>query len=160
MKRLAAVLMTALILALPVTTLADANINSQCTIELHVKEPKPVMKFLTDNTQSSTVTFETEDWVSIRWKDKTQVAAIYWEWRYIPARALVECFNETGEVIYQREYGGVIRFITVFPEEGVREVRMTVLEGSGKMAELFVYNEKQGMLIVLRFLTVGETGES
>lgn len=144
MKRILAVLVAALILALPVATMADGNINALCTIELHVTDPKPIMKSLTDNTYSTTVTFETNDYFSIRWNsDKAEVKAIYWEWRYIPAKALVEGLNEAGEVVYSREYGGVIRFITVYPEADVRELRMTVLEGSGKMAELFVYNEKQ-----------------
>lgn len=143
MKRILAVLIAALILAIPVATMADANSNSRCTIEFHVTGSKPVMKFLTDNTASSTVAFAEKDWLSIRWKEGTDVGAVYWEWLKIPARALVECLNEAGEVVYQREYGGVIRFISVFPEQDVRELRMTVLEGDGKMSELFVYSAAQ-----------------
>lgn len=146
MKRILAILAAVLILALPVATMADYNINIQCTIELHVTERNPVMKFLTDNTYSSTVPFVQDDYFSVKWTDKTEVAAIYWEWLTIPTRALVECISETGECVYEREYENVIRFITVFPAEEVREVRMTVLEGEGKLTELFVYNQKQMLM--------------
>lgn len=143
MKRFLAILVAMLILALPAAAMADNNINALCTIELHVTEPKPVMNNLIDNTYSTTVPFIEEDWLSVKWTDKAEVGAIYWEWLTIPGRALVECLSEEGEVISEREYENVIRFITVFPPEGVREVRMTVLEGEGKMAELFVYTPKQ-----------------
>ena len=124
MKRILAILAAALILALPVATMADYNINIQCTIELHVTERNPVMKFLTDNTYSSTVPFVQDDYFSVKWTDKTEVAAIYWEWLTIPTRALVECISETGECVYEREYENVIRFITVFPAEEVRATPM------------------------------------
>ena len=140
MKRVLAILIAVLILALPAATLAY-DINRQCTIELHVKEPN--MRVLTDYTGSSYVNFVEGDWFSVKWQDQVDVAAVYWEWWRIPGRALVECLNEAGEVVYTREYGSVIRFITVFPEEGVREVRMTVLEGTGDLTELFVFNPKQ-----------------
>lgn len=143
MKRVLAILIAVLILVLPAATMADYNINLQCTIELHVTEPRPVMKFLTDNTYSSTVPFVAGDWFRVAWRSQTEVAAVYWEWLTIPTRALVECLDEGGNVVYEREYENVIRFITVFPQEGVREVRMTVLEGEGKLTELFVYNQKQ-----------------
>ena len=140
MKRVLAILIAVLILALPAATLAY-DINRQCTIELHVKEPN--MRVLTDYTGSSYVNVVEGDWFSVKWQDQVDVAAVYWEWWRIPGRALVECLNEAGEVVYTREYGSVIRFITVFPEEGVREVRMTVLEGTGDLTELFVFNPKQ-----------------
>ena len=149
MKRFLAILVAILVLALPAATMADytqnalctIEINRQCTIELHVKEPN--MRVLTDYTGSSYVNFVEGDWFSVKWQDQVEVAAVYWEWWHMPARALVECFNDAGERIYEREYGSVIRFITVFPDENVREVRMTVLEGTGDLTELFVYNEKQ-----------------
>ena len=65
MKRILAILAAVLILALPAATMADYNINIQCTIELHVTEPKPVMKYLTDNTYSTTVPFVQEDYFSV-----------------------------------------------------------------------------------------------
>lgn len=141
MKRIVTLLLAALLLLTPAAAFADYHINGQCTIEVHAQDVH--MKFLSDNTYSTTVTFEAEDWFSVKWDGKTEVAAIYWEWLTIPTRALVECLNEEGEVVYRREYGSVIRFITVFIPEGVRELRMTVQEGQGKLTELFVYNEKQ-----------------
>ena len=51
--------------------------------------------------------------------------------------------NDAGEVVSSRAYADKIRFLTVFPEESVHEIRMTVLEGGGDMAELFTYSAKQ-----------------
>ncbi|MBQ9188565.1 MAG: hypothetical protein IJ138_04510, partial [Clostridia bacterium] len=141
MKRLGLLLLAALLLLAPAAAFADSNINKNCTIEIHADNP--VMKYLTDNTYSTTVTFNAGDWFRVQWTEKNPVAALYWEWRYIPQKALVEQLNDAGEVVASREYANVIRFLTVFPEEGVSEIRMTVLEGSGAMAELFAYNERQ-----------------
>ena len=142
MKRVLSVLIAVLLLSLPTISNADSTtINAQCNIELHVKEPN--MKVLTDYIDRSYVNFVEKDWFSVKWEDQTGVAAVYWEWWSIPAKALVEGLNAAGEVVYSREYGDVIRFITVFPQEGVREVRMTVLEGTGDLTEICIYNEKQ-----------------
>ncbi|MBR3271198.1 MAG: hypothetical protein IKI59_04680, partial [Clostridia bacterium] len=125
MKRLGLLLLAALLLLTPAAVFADSNINKNCTIEIHADNP--VMKYLTDNTYSTTVTFNAGDWFRVQWTEKNPVAALYWEWRYIPQKALVEQLNDAGEVVASREYANVIRFLTVFPEEGVSEIRMTVL---------------------------------
>ncbi|MBR6040850.1 MAG: PIG-L family deacetylase [Clostridia bacterium] len=119
--------------------------NKDCTIEIHAHDfdEKRDMQKLTDYTYSSTVRFEEEDWFTVSWNDGKPAAAVYWEWNYIPEHALVECLNAAGEVVSSREYADKIRFLTVFPEEGVCTVRMTVLKGAGNMSELFVYSEKQ-----------------
>ena len=141
-KRLLALLLTALFLALPVPALADSHMNSACTIEIHAENPD--LKALTDYTYTTTVCFKKGDWFTVSWEASRPVAALYWEWRYLPKRALVECLNDAGEVVSSREYGNKIRFLTVFPEEGVSTIRMTVLEGTGHMAELFAYDNKHG----------------
>ena len=105
MKRFLAILVAILVLALPAATMADYTQNALCTIELHVKQPN--MRVLTDYTDRSFVNFEEGDWFSVKWQDQVEVAAVYWEWWHLPARALVECFNDAGERIYEREYGSV-----------------------------------------------------
>ena len=140
-RRLLAAVLAALFLLIPSLALADANINDDCTIEIHADNV--VMKYLTDNTFSTTVGMHEGDGFTVKWMEKCPVAALYWEWLDIPTRALVECVDAAGEVVSSREYGNVIRFLTVFPESNVTEIRMTVLEGEGKMAELFAYAENQ-----------------
>jgi hypothetical protein len=92
MKRFLAILVAILVLALPAATMADYTQNALCTIELHVKQPN--MRVLTDYTDRSFVNFEEGDWFSVKWQDQVEVAAVYWEWWHLPARALVECFND------------------------------------------------------------------
>lgn len=139
--RLFAALLAALLLLTPSLAFADANCNDDCTIE--VRADNVTMNYLTDNTFSTTVSMHEGDGFTVKWTEKRPVAALYWEWLDIPTRALVECVDAAGSVVSSREYGNVIRFLTVFPEAGVTEIRMTVLEGEGKMAELFAYSEKQ-----------------
>ncbi len=145
MKRLRLIsllLVVLLLLAIPLPALADAHINFACTIEIHAENVR--RESLWDNTYSTTVHFVEGDWFSVRWDpEKAPVAAVYWEWRYIPTRAKMAFLDENGAVLEEREYGNVIRFITVFPPEEAREVRMTVLEGEGDMAELFAYKQRQ-----------------
>lgn len=140
-KRIFAVILASFFLLIPVSTFAISHMNGDCTIEIHADNVN--MKNLTDYTQSTTVKFKKGDWFSVKWAEAKPVAAVYWEWKTIPKRALVECLNDAGEVVSSREYANKIRFLTVFPEAGVSEVRMTVLKGSGSMAELFTYNQKQ-----------------
>ena len=144
-KRFLAAFLVFLILSIPAAAFADSFINGDCTIEIHAQgfDEKRDMKKLTDYTFSSTVRFEEGDWFTVGWKDKNPAAAVYWEWNVIPENALVECLNADGEVVSSREYADKIRFLTVFPEDDVSEVRMTVLKGSGDMSELFVYDEHQ-----------------
>lgn len=140
-KQFFALVLTALFLMIPATAYAISHMNDSCTIEIHAEDVD--MKKLTDYNYASTVKFNEGDWFRVTWTDKRPVAAVYWEWRSIPKRALVECLNDAGEVVSSREYANKIRFLTVFPEEGVREIRMTVLEGSGQMSEMFTYDTKQ-----------------
>lgn len=140
-KRLFTAVLALLFLLIPAAAHADGHMNSSCTIEIHARDVN--MKNLTDYTYSTVVHFETNDWFSVRWTEEKPVAAVYWEWLSIPARAKVEMFDDAGEVVFSREYANKIRFLTVFPQEGVREVRMTVLEGKGDMAELFTYSQRQ-----------------
>lgn len=140
-KRFLAVILASLFLLIPASAFAVSHMNADCTIEIHADNVN--MKNLTDYTYSTTVRFKEGDWFSVKWTPSKPVAAIYWEWKSIPKRALVECLNDAGEVVSSREYANKIRFLTVFPEEGVHEVRMTVLKGSGQMSELFTYNSKQ-----------------
>ncbi len=140
-RRFLALGLALLFLLLPASALAVSHMNDACTIEIHADDVN--MKKLTDYTYTTTVGFKKGDWFRVTWEDKHPVAAVYWEWRYIPKRALVECLNDAGEVVSSREYSNKIRFLTVFPEDGVREIRMTVLDGSGQMSELFTYSAKQ-----------------
>lgn len=143
-KRLLAALFAALLLAMPSFAAADAFINKECTIEVRGDDVNATtLKYLTDYTFSTTITMHAEDGFSVRWADSKPVASVYWEWRTIPKKARVECLDADGNVLSTRNYNNIIRFLTVFPEENVREVRMTVLEGTGRLAELFVYNERQ-----------------
>ena len=140
-RRLFAALLAALMLLIPALSAADSNSNNDCTIEIRADDAD--LKRLSDNTFSTTVTMHEGDGFTVQWKKEKPIAALYWEWLTIPTRALVECVNAAGEVVSTREYGNVIRFLTVFLEPEIFEVRMTVLEGEGKMAELFAYTEKQ-----------------
>jgi len=139
MKRLLAIILLVVLLSVPAASLADWVRYRNCEIDVHADTV--YMEFLSDYTQSSTVTMETGDWFAVRWKAEDPIAALYWEWNTMPKRALVECLNADGEVVSSEEYADIIRFLTVFPEADVTEVHMTVLEGTGKLAELFTYNE-------------------
>ncbi len=139
MKRRLILFLTVILLLIPIAASADTVINDKVDIEIHAAEVN--MKYLTDFTYTTTVTMTKGDWFTVSFKPEQKVGAVYWEWRSIPKKALVECLNEAGEVVWSREYGNIIRFLSVFPEEDVRCVRMTVLEGTGKMAELFVYKK-------------------
>lgn len=139
-KRCLSAVLALLFLLIPAAAYADGHMNGSCEIEVHAQDVN--MKNLTDYTYSTTVHFEANDWFTVKWTDEKPVAAVYWEWRTIPARAKVEMLSDAGEVVSSREYANKIRFLTVFPDEGVREVRMTVLKGKGDMAELFTYNQR------------------
>lgn len=140
MKRLLSILLGVLLLIVPALTLADSNINEGCIIEITGEGDR---KSLTDNTYSSFVTMKEGEGFSVTWTEEKPVAALYWEWWKIPQEALIEQLDSTGQVIWSEERGNEIRFLTIFPEEETRTIRMTVTKGKGSLTELFAYNEKQ-----------------
>lgn len=139
-KCLFALVLGVLLLAVPGLTLADSNINDGCTIEVTGEGD---VRTLTDNTYNSVVTMGEGQGFSVTWTPENPVAALYWEWLYIPEAALIEQLDEGGQIIWSEERGNEIRFLTIFPEEQTRTIRMTVTRGQGSMAELFAYSEKQ-----------------
>lgn len=140
MKRLFTLLLGLMLLAVPMLALADSNSNDTCTVDVSGEGD---LRSLTDNTYSSYVTMTEGQGFTVTWTEEKPVAALYWEWLYIPQKALIEQLDEEGQVIWSEERGNEIRFLTIFPEEQTRGIRMTVTEGQGSMSELFAYNEKQ-----------------
>lgn len=139
MKRLVSVLLVLLTMAVPCLALADTDINDHCTIEVTGEGDR---KNLTDYTYNSCVTMKKGEGFTVTWTEELPVAALYWEWNRIPRSALIEQIDSNGQVIWSEERGNEIRFLTIFPEENVCTIRMTVTEGKGDMAELFAYDEK------------------